>query len=439
VVLAAILLAVWAAPDSRLSAPIGVAGPLGQATATPTLPPGYSQDDLRDGTRCYRRAEMATSLMSCVGTGDLTSSSGGATNANVYGAASGTPVAIDATTGNADAQSNTANTLRTTDRQMVYNGTTWDRARGDTNGTYVRGAAPTATTGSITAAQATAGTPVAGGTVSASVVGFPEARIILSGTFVVTALIEVSPDGGTTWINALAEQVYAGGAATLSQLTTAVTHNTGGAPYAYRVATNGYTDVRVRAPSYTSGTLAVRIQPSALPDRPALFPITGSLGSVIPQTTDSDAQGTASAALQVVNHAYMLGSSSTWERVRNNQEGTLLASAARTTTTNSSDQTNYNGKCASAFLNVSAASGTGGLQLQFQWKDPISGNYAMLNSAPTAITAIGQTIYSLCPGATGGAVTQTTQAALPRTWRVAVTHGDASSYTYSVSYFVSAN
>jgi hypothetical protein len=126
----------------------------------------------------------------------------------------------------------------------------------------------------------------------------------------------------------------------------------------------------------------------------------------------------------------------TWDRLRNNNDVTALSSAARTATTSSADQTNYNARGLAVFLNVTAASGSGGLQVRVQGKDPVSGNYFNLNAAPTAITATGQYAYALYPGAAtaAGDVQQTTQQVLPRTFRITVTHGDGSSYTYSVGY-----
>lgn len=122
----------------------------------------------------------------------------------------------------------------------------------------------------------------------------------------------------------------------------------------------------------------------------------------------------------------------TWDMERNNVDSTLLASAARTVTTNSADFVNYNGRMVMVWLNVTVASGTGGLQVQVQGKDPVSAAYYALNVAPTAVIATGTTMYVIGPGVTGGNATQATQCPLPRVWRVAVTVGDASSYTYSV-------
>jgi hypothetical protein len=126
-----------------------------------------------------------------------------------------------------------------------------------------------------------------------------------------------------------------------------------------------------------------------------------------------------------------------WDRVRNNQQGTLLASAARTATAAGADQTNYDGRGVVVFLNVTAASGSGGLQVVVEGKDPVSGTYQQINATPTAVTATGFRSYVVYPGAASGPqgdVTQTTQQVLSRTWRVRVVHGDGSSYTYSVGY-----
>lgn len=118
-----------------------------------------------------------------------------------------------------------------------------------------------------------------------------------------------------------------------------------------------------------------------------------------------------------------------------NLDGELLAQASRTASTAGPDQTNANSRGVLLYLDVTAASGTGGLTVQVQGKDPSSGKYKTLNANPTAVTAIGTTAYMLYPGAsTTGQVQQATSQVLPRTWRVNVSHGDASSYTYSVGY-----
>ncbi len=114
-----------------------------------------------------------------------------------------------------------------------------------------------------------------------------------------------------------------------------------------------------------------------------------------------------------------------------NQNLTLLASATRTTTTSSSPQTNQNLHGVVVFLNVTAASGTGGLVVRIQMQDPVSGTWASLNAAPTAVTATGLATYAVYPNIAAG-FNQQTNTILPTNWRVQVTHNDSSNYTYSV-------
>lgn len=123
------------------------------------------------------------------------------------------------------------------------------------------------------------------------------------------------------------------------------------------------------------------------------------------------------------------------DRSRANDALTLLAAAARTATTSSPDQTNFNWRGLQVVLNVTAASGTGGLIVTVQGKDPVSGNYYNLNANPAGVTATGTYVYEVYPGvgAAGGGVTQRISGILPRTFRVTVTAGDGSSYTYSVA------
>lgn len=131
---------------------------------------------------------------------------------------------------------------------------------------------------------------------------------------------------------------------------------------------------------------------------------------------------------------------STLDRWRNNTEGTLLASAARTASVTSPDQTNYNAKGILLFLNITAASGSGGLQVYVQAKDPVSGSYVYLTGVPTAITATGLYVYELGRGVGSTAlsgnqqVNKRNEGQIPRIWRGVVNHGDGSSYTYSLGY-----
>jgi hypothetical protein len=131
---------------------------------------------------------------------------------------------------------------------------------------------------------------------------------------------------------------------------------------------------------------------------------------------------------------------STWDRERGNTDGTALSSAARTGTTSSADLVNYNCRGVIAFLDITANSGSGQLTVLIQGKDG-TGNYYNLNGAGTAVAAtnakFGIEVY---PGATTAGIAtslrilERTSAALPRSWRVTVSHSSGVSWTYSVTY-----
>lgn len=112
----------------------------------------------------------------------------------------------------------------------------------------------------------------------------------------------------------------------------------------------------------------------------------------------------------------------------------LLASAARTVATTTAIQTDMLASAARFYLNITAASGTGGLTWQLLGYDPVSGVSAVLAADTTAIIATGMYVFE-----TG----QFTQAAannvrvhnatlLPWRWAINLAVGDASSYTYSL-------
>lgn len=160
----------------------------------------------------------------------------------------------------------------------------------------------------------------------------------------------------------------------------------------------------------------------------------GPSGEALLPAAAALADATANPTTTLVGAANEVYNGTTWDRQRGNTEGTLLPSAARTSTTTSAVQTNYNARGILVALNVTAASGTGGLQVRIQMIDPVSANTVSLNLLHTAIVATGTSLYALYPGATGGNFAQATSELLPRTFVVAVAHGDGSSYTYSLGY-----
>ena len=139
----------------------------------------------------------------------------------------------------------------------------------------------------------------------------------------------------------------------------------------------------------------------------------------------------------------LLFDGSTWNRQRNNAAATGLASAARTASTQSADQTNYNGRGAQIMLDVTGTpNNTETLQLTVEVKDSVSGKYfqiapftaltaSVLGASPTTETYV----YTVYPDSTETiAVAKHEVQSLPlgRTWRVNVLHSAAGSWTYSV-------
>lgn len=154
------------------------------------------------------------------------------------------------------------------------------------------------------------------------------------------------------------------------------------------------------------------------------------------QNTDGfvyDTSGNLPVSLSLFN-------GSTFDKQLNNTQGILLASAARTASTGSANQTNYNARGVHVCLDITAASGTGGLMVRVQGIDLISGNFYSLNGSPTGIIATGTYDYEFYPGSTQGSVAGSNnvngryQTALPRIWKAQINVGDSSSYTYSLSY-----
>jgi len=115
-----------------------------------------------------------------------------------------------------------------------------------------------------------------------------------------------------------------------------------------------------------------------------------------------------------------------------NISGTLLASAARTATTSSADQSNYNAKGVRVFINVTVHAVSAALVPTIEVKDPVSGVYTAIATG-ASITTTGHTVITVYPGATVAA-NVTLSNALSKTWRVTMTPGNANSVTYSVGY-----
>jgi hypothetical protein len=230
------------------------------------------------------------------------------------------------------------------------------------------------------------------------------------GTFAGTVTFEGTIDG-TNWISL---QAYSKATATIST----VTASTQGL---FTIPVSGLRFFRARISAYTSGSITVYAVATTAPQH-SQYALT-----VQPADTPSGAVQT-----QLVN-AWMSAFGPTyWERWRNNQDVTLLASAARTATVSSPDQVNYNGRGVVVTLNVSALADTPSIVLTIEAK--MGALYEVLLTA-AAVTATGTHSFIVYPGvgAASGDVVQVAGFPLPRTWRVTLTHADADSITYSVT------
>ena len=123
------------------------------------------------------------------------------------------------------------------------------------------------------------------------------------------------------------------------------------------------------------------------------------------------------------------------QTVADNTEFTALSSAARTTTTSSSELTNRNGRGIAILLDVTAVSS--GQITGIDVRVPLpSGAFATIYSFGTlSITTTGQRAYLIYPGAaSAGSWTATPiQGPIPRRFVVRVNHQDSNSITYSVT------
>jgi hypothetical protein len=157
------------------------------------------------------------------------------------------------------------------------------------------------------------------------------------------------------------------------------------------------------------------------------------------QLTGSNVEQTLGSALPSKANLMGISDGTSIRAFSGNLQGTLLASAARTVSTNSAVQTNYNARGVLVFLRISASGGSGGLRVKIRGYDPVTNTALDLNPDQAYVAAVGWSIYEVYPGVTSQAgasqfITQATSAALPRTWDITVLPADTSSYTYSVGY-----
>ena len=149
-------------------------------------------------------------------------------------------------------------------------------------------------------------------------------------------------------------------------------------------------------------------------------------GKTIPTTT-------------IVAAASMRSNGTTLDLEYGNMEGTLLASAARTTTTAGAVQTNYNSRGVIACLNITANPGAAEtLTIQIVNQSALGGT-RILGSVAIATGTNGNFLFIVYPGAVETiASTGVDATALPigRTWYCQIAHSASGSWTYSLTYSV---
>jgi hypothetical protein len=123
---------------------------------------------------------------------------------------------------------------------------------------------------------------------------------------------------------------------------------------------------------------------------------------------------------------------STYDRVYNNRDVILLASAARTTTQTSADITTFNCIALAVYLNITV-NAAGSITLSVNEKDPASGVYNPILTGLALAAVTGMTVYRIDPR-TPAVANSIAQIAMPRIFQIVVTANLAANVTYSVGY-----
>jgi hypothetical protein len=247
--------------------------------------------------------------------------------------------------------------------------------------------------------------------------------IQLTGTWSATVQVQFSDDG-SNWLPGLTYGI--GGDKAVA------TGLTGNSIYSFAIPP--MSQMRIRTTGYSSGTVVGSVALSSVPLPTFVLGITPSnfvsLGDGASNTRTAPTSPLGDVDYPTFPRLY---NGTNWDRERNVAALTLLSSSARTTTTNSSDQTNYNWHGLLLTVDVSSA-GTGSITPSIQTKDSISGNYKTIWTAATALTANGTYVYALYPSSLGAAsYTEVAQILVGRTWRLAAVANNANSVTYSAS------
>jgi hypothetical protein len=208
----------------------------------------------------------------------------------------------------------------------------------------VSGYQPSSTTGTITTSTST---------VPASAVGYGNATITVRGTYAgVSYVFEYSDDGGTSWLPMQVVQEDTG------QILLGDTPGTN-ASVGYLVDLPGWTNVRVRATAFISGTATVRISPGGMPMMPVVsVGNTASGTAAVPTTTALSTTAAQVVAANTKRRGIKLWNNSAVKAFVGLGAGTVTTANASFTIQPDAtwEDPNWNGRC-SAIL----ASGTGSM------------------------------------------------------------------------------
>lgn len=150
-------------------------------------------------------------------------------------------------------------------------------------------------------------------------------------------------------------------------------------------------------------------------------------------TAPGDTQTLADEMLQTLSIPEIYNGS-TFDRLRNTYEETILASADRTATTTSAVFTNYNARGLLVNVHVTANPGSQTLAPRVDGiLSPASGEMSVLGSPPN-ITGNGLAVYPIYPGITDSAAAYNDyqSGVAPRRFTVRIVHSASGTWTYSV-------
>jgi hypothetical protein len=167
---------------------------------------------------------------------------------------------------------------------------------------------------------------------------------------------------------------------------------------------------------------------STAPTKGAILACSGFFNGTNQLTLQRNAANDLASTLIGAYGMYAYNNSS-HDRIRNNVDVTLLASAPRSTTQTSADTITYNAHSLMLTLDMTNVAAGPSVTVTINYKDPASGKYILLLSGAAIITAVTN-VYKINPN-TPAVANSVAQVDLGRVLQFVVTHNNANSGTYS--------